>query len=109
MTDNGSEFARLPELENAGEVKIYFAHPYTSCEKGTIENHNGLIRRFIRKGKCISDYSNEDILRVEMWANGLLRKILGYRTPDEAFDDKMDLIYAAVWPEWPLDFPLLVA
>ena len=95
-TDNGSEFARLPELENASEVKIYFAHPYTSCEKGTIENHNGLIRRFIRKGKCISDYSNEDILRVEMWANGLPRKILGYRTPDEAFDDEMDLIYAAV-------------
>lgn len=95
-TDNGSEFARLPEPENASEVKIYFAHPYTSCEKGTIENHNGLIRRFIRKGKCISDYSNEDILRVEMWANGLLRKILGYRTPDEAFDDELDFIYAAV-------------
>ena len=44
-----------------------------------------------------------------MWANGLLRKILGYRTPGEAFDDEMDLIYAAVWPEWPPDFPLLVA
>ena len=95
-TDNGSEFARLPELENASEIKIYFAHPYTSCEKGTIENHNSLIRRFIRKGKCISDYSNEDILRVEMWANGLPRKILGCRTPDEAFDDEMDLIYATV-------------
>lgn len=49
-TDNGSEFARLPEPENASEVKIYFAHPYTSCEKGTIENHNGLIRRLIRAG-----------------------------------------------------------
>ena len=93
-TDNGSEFARLPELEKVSDVKIYFTHPYTSCEKGTIENHNGLIRRFIRKGKRISDYSDEDILRIELWANSLPRKILGYRTPEEAFDDELDLIYA---------------
>ena len=93
-TDNGSEFARLPELENFSDVRIYFAHPYTSCEKGSIENHNGLIRRFIRKGKRITDYSDEDLLRVEVWANGLPRKILGYRTPDEAFEDELDLIYA---------------
>ena len=94
-TDNGSEFARLPELEKGNDVKIYYAHPYTSCEKGTIENHNGLIRRFIRKGKHISDYSDEELLRVEIWANSLPRKILGYRTPEEAFDEEMDLIYAA--------------
>ena len=93
-TDNGSEFARLSELESESSVKVFFTHPYTSCEKGSIENHNGLIRRFIRKGKRISDYSDDDLLRVELWANGLPRKILGYRTPEEAFDDEMDLIYA---------------
>ena len=94
-TDNGSEFSRLSELENGTQTKVYFTHPYTSCEKGSIENHNGLIRRFIPKGKRIADYSDEDILTVELWANGLPRKILGYQTPEEAFDKEMDKIFAA--------------
>lgn len=84
-TDNGSEFSRLSELESGTQTKVYFAHPYTSCEKGSIENHNGLIRRFLPKEKRIADYSDEDILTVELWANGLPRKILGYQIPDEAF------------------------
>ena len=54
-TDNDPEFARLAELETGTNTKVYFSHPYTSCEKGAIENHNGLIRRFIPKGKRISD------------------------------------------------------
>lgn len=94
-TDNGSEFARLAELETGTNTKVYFTHPYTSCEKGSIENHNGLIRRFIPKGKQIADYKEDDILAVELWANGLPRKVLGYKTPDEAFEAEMDKIYAA--------------
>ena len=94
-TDNGSEFARLSELETGTSTKVYFTHPYTSCEKGAVENHNGLIRRFIPKGKRISDYSDDDILAVELWANSLPRKILGYKTPDEAFEAEMDAIYSA--------------
>ena len=86
----------LMNVEESGtETKVYFAHPYTSCEKGSIENHNGLLRRFIPKGKRIADYSDEDLLTVELWANGLPRKILGYQTPDEAFDVEMDKIFAA--------------
>ena len=50
---------------------------YTSCEKGTIENHNGLIRRFLPKGKEVDSYDEDTILGVELWANGLPRKILG--------------------------------
>ena len=69
-------------------------HPYTSCEKGTIENHNGLIRRFLPKGKRVDSYDEDTILGVELWANGLPRKILGYRTPDEAFEAEMDRIFA---------------
>ena len=94
-TDNGSEFARLTELETGTSTKVYFTHPYTSCEKGSIENHNGLLQRFIPKGKRISDYSEDDILAVELWANSLPRRILGYKTPDEAFEEEMDKIYAA--------------
>jgi IS30 family transposase len=81
-TDNGPEFARLAELEMGTNTKVYFTHPYTSCERGSTENHNGLIRRFIPKGKRISDYSDDDILAVELWANSLPRKVLDYKTPD---------------------------
>lgn len=94
-TDNGPEFARLAELEMGTNMKVYFTHPYTSCERGSIENHNGLIRRFIPKGKRISDYSDDDILAVELWANSLPRKVLDYKTPDETFEAEMDKIYAA--------------
>ncbi len=61
--DNGSEFANLSELEQKTETKtkVYFTHPYSSFEKGTNERHNGLIIRFIPKGKRISDYSLEII------------------------------------------------
>lgn len=55
MTDNGSEFSMLSELEELSETLVFYTHPYTSCEKGTNERHNGIIRRFIPKGKRISD------------------------------------------------------
>lgn len=43
-TDNGSEFSRLPELEKDSNLRVYFTHPFSPYEKGTNENHNGLIR-----------------------------------------------------------------
>ena len=92
--DNGSENAILADIESVTGTPVYFTHPYTSCEKGTIENHNGLIRRFLPKGKRIDSYDEDTILGVELWANGLPRKILGYRTPDEAFEAEMDRIFA---------------
>lgn len=56
-TDNGSEFADLSKLEDISKTLVYYAHPYTSCDKGTVERHNRLIRRFIPKGETITDYS----------------------------------------------------
>ncbi len=67
--DNGSEFADLSALEEETDTKVYFIHPYSSFEKGTNERHNGLIRRFIPKGKRISNYSSDDIAFIEEWKN----------------------------------------
>ena len=92
-TDNGSEFSSLSDIEQLASTLVYFAHPYTSCEKGTVERHNGLIRRFIPKSKRIDSYSAEQISQIEIWSNSLPRKILGYRTPDEVFEDELDKIY----------------
>lgn len=49
--DNGSEFAYLSTIESETNIKVCFTHLYSSFEKCTNERHNGLIRRFIRKGK----------------------------------------------------------
>ena len=92
-TDNGSKFASLSDLESLSNTLVYFAHPYTSCEKGTVERHNGLIRRFIPEGKRIDSYTAEQIFQIELWCNNLPRKILNYRTPDEIFEEELDWIY----------------
>ena len=92
--DNGSEFANLSAIEAHTDTRVYFTHPYSSFEKGTNERHNGLIRRFIPKGKCIANYNLDDIAFVEEWMNTLPRKILNYKTPEELFEIHLDEIYA---------------
>lgn len=92
--DNGSEFANLAKVEAKG-IAVYFTHPYSSYEKGTNECHNKMLRRFIPKGKSINDYSTDDILFFADKINNLPRKILGYRTPEELFEQELDRIYAA--------------
>lgn len=90
--DNGTEFASL----NKHVTNIYYAHPYSAWERGTNERHNGLIRRFIPKGKAIKDLTLEQIKRIENWCNNLPRKILGYRTPAELFNDEIQRIHETV-------------
>lgn len=93
-SDNGTEFSSLSKLEEQ-QIKIYFTHPYSAYERGTNEKHNGLIRRFIPKGKSINDYSIDTIARIEEWMNTLPRKIFGYRTPDYIFNRQIDKILSA--------------
>lgn len=93
-SDNGSEFAELAELETDTTTKVYFAHPYSSWERGSNERHNGLLRRLIPKGKRIDKYTSDDVLLAADWCNLLPRKILGYKTPDDIFEHELDKIYA---------------
>ena len=87
-SDNGSEFAELSKLENDTTTKVYFAHPYSSWERGSNERHNGLLRRFIPKGEKIDEYASDDILFTADWYNLLPRKILEYKTPDDLFENE---------------------
>ncbi len=79
---------------------IYFPHPYSSFERGSNERHNGLIRRFIKKGKAINDYDANYISQVEQWCNTLPRKILNYHTPEQLFEYEIDLIYSVYLKFW---------
>lgn len=86
--DNGREFLDWESIERSGlsgkrRTLVYFAHPYSSWERGTNENQNRMIRRFIPKGTDISKLSDKDIKRIEEWMNNYPRKILGYKTPNE--------------------------
>ncbi|MDI3478149.1 MAG: transposase, family [Thermoanaerobacterium sp.] len=90
--DNDAEFAELSEILKKCESKAYFSHPYSAFERGTNERHNGLIRRFIPKGKTIADLSEWAIGRVQNWCNQLPRRILRYKTPEECFLDEVSKV-----------------
>ena len=75
--DNGSEFLDFKSMEKALKCKIYYAHPYSSWERGSNENANGIIRRFFPKGTDFSKISLKRIQYVEDWINNYPRKILG--------------------------------
>ena len=92
-SDNGSEFSGLTAAFSEGCV--YFAHPYSSEERGTNEKQNSLVRRFIPKGKDIATVSDYTVQKTEDWINNLPRKILGYRTPKELFQEQLNHIASA--------------
>ena len=68
---------------------------YTSWERPQNERHNGLFRTFVPKGVSIEAFSVEYILAAADELNGRPRKKLGYRTPEELFDQFLDSVYAA--------------
>ena len=84
-TDNGTEFSRLPELEEGRRLRIYYAHPYCPSDKGMIENMNRIIRRFIPKGMRLEECTADEIIAIQQWLRDLPRKKLGYYTAQECF------------------------
>ena len=87
--DNGSEFLDHEALERSvssgTRTHIYYAHPYSSWERGSNENANRIIRRFIPKGSDISTFTRKQIQAVEDWINNYPRKILDFETAEERF------------------------
>jgi len=84
--DNGSEMAEHKSITDATGVDVYFAHPYSSWERGTNENTNGLIRRFYPKGTDFRAVAEKDLLAVQNRLNRRPRKILGFHTPEEMME-----------------------
>ena len=89
--DNGTEFVDQQALEasciKAGKKRTtcYYAHLYSSWERGSNENANRLIRRFIPKGANIDQYSDQQIKEIEQWMNNYPRKLLGYKTANQCY------------------------
>ena len=87
--DNGSEFLAVERLEasslstGAQRTTTYYAHSYSAWERGSNENQNRLIRRFIPKGTDIGKYTTADIKRIEHWMNNYPRRLFGYRSAND--------------------------
>ncbi|ULB35049.1 IS30 family transposase [Proteiniphilum propionicum] len=84
-TDNGSEFAAHREITKKLEVPIYFTDPYSSWQKGAIENANKLIRQYIPKKASFKDYSDDDIKQIQYKLNHRPREKLNFNSPKNVF------------------------
>ena len=82
--DNGSEFLDSAGMKKAVNCEeIYYAHPYSSWERGSNENGNRILRRFIPKGMDIGNITAKELQRIEDWVNNYPRRILEYRTANQ--------------------------
>ncbi len=81
--DNGTEFHQYPEIEQATNVRFYFATPHHSWERGTNENTNGLIRQYLPKGKCLKSLTQTQCDRIARQLNQRPRKRHHFKTPEE--------------------------
>lgn len=86
--DNGTEFHGFKELEAKLGIKVYFARPYHSWERGTNENTNGLIRQYLPKGSCFKQLTQQRCNEIERELNDRPRKVLGFSTPNEAYAEE---------------------
>lgn len=81
--DNGAENTNHQEFTNQLGMAVFFCHSYASWEKGTVENTNGRIRRFIPKGVSIDTLTEGQVKEIEYRLNSTPRKCLGFLTPYE--------------------------
>ncbi len=82
--DNGSEFADCEGMERSCLTKwarthIYYCHPYSAFERGSNENANIMIRRWLPKGTKLSKVSRDQVKQIESWMNNYPRNVLGGR------------------------------
>jgi IS30 family transposase len=85
--DNGKEFTQFKQLEEKTNLCIYFADPYSSWQRGSNENTNGLLRQYFPKGTNFRDIMDKDLALAVKKLNHRPRKCLNYQTPHEVFYD----------------------
>jgi IS30 family transposase len=88
--DNDLSFQKHQELSELIEATVFFCHPHTPYEKGTVENRNKAIRRYVKKKSDLSKYGNEYFKMVETKLRTKFMKCLNYQTPEEVFKIEME-------------------
>ena len=87
--DNGTEASLHMLVDEALGMLTYFADPYSSWQRGSNENRNGRIRRYLPKGTGFGDLAQEDLDAIVGEINDTPMKLLGYKTPNEVWDEEM--------------------
>lgn len=87
--DHGKEFANYQAIEAQTDVALYFAHAYSPHERGSNENRNRVLRRFIPKGKAIEEISDQELVEINWYMNSRPLKCLNWKSPIEVFIQKM--------------------
>ena len=82
-TDNGNEFINHKSISEKLGIDYYFAHPYASYERGSIENINGLVRQYIPKGTDFDTVDKETVIMAQVKLNNRPKAVLGYLSPNE--------------------------
>jgi IS30 family transposase len=95
--DNGSENTLHEEINELLATQSFFCAPYHSWEKGSVEQVNGLIRRFLPKGTNFHELEPGKINRIEKLLNNRPRKCLNYRTPYEVFREARGALDIGMW------------
>ena len=90
--DNDISFQKHRELSELIEAEIYFCHPQSPHEKGTIENRNKAIRRYVKKRCDLSKLPKEIFPFVEEKLRNKYMKCLNFKTPKEAFEKEIEKI-----------------
>lgn len=85
--DNGKEFAYHEKISTALSADVYFAHPYSSWERGLNENTNGLLRQYFPKDTDLKKVTQVDVRRAVTRLNSRPRKGLEYKTPSQLMND----------------------
>ena len=85
--DRGKELSAHAVFTVETGIRVFFADPRSPWQRGTNENTNGLLRQYFPKGTDLARWSNDDLEAVAAEINSRPRKVLGWRTPAEAFDD----------------------
>ena len=90
--DNGIEMVRHEMITKNTGIKIYFAHPYSSWERGTNENTNGLITGYLPEGTNFNEIDLKKGQTIQEKLNNRPRKIIGYKTPKEMMQNEMKFV-----------------
>ena len=84
--DNGLEFAKHGFVNDLLGCESYFCKPYSSWEKGGVENYNGLIRQYFPKGSDFTGITLARLQEVENEVNNRPRNILNYEAPNDLLE-----------------------
>jgi IS30 family transposase len=84
-SDNGTEFYEHKQIAQMLNTSYYFAHPYSSWERGLNEYTNGLIRQYIPKKENFKKFSDKDVENIQYKINRRPRKLLNFDTPKKRF------------------------